>query len=281
MAVWLRLVPELHRTGIHNVNSRHNQFHSYNNENIFEGNIRLDNAATKVLEKEDINGTVAEIIFPITTSDTLTTNCVNMEMSVSVHNTTDPFINYEVVGYTAYSTALSATIAIGCSLLVLNILIFAKVYRQQREKSRDDAKIAKSRSSSYEEIKHFPSGSVIVDIDRDVLLAGGSPPLKTTSSQHSLHKLPCHHVLHSSLLHQQIPSNLPRNITSNALSKEQCALSQPPNGSVALHMSLPRCNNTFKRTDKKSVYLDHPALSQPLTASGVHIPTAAMSDLGV
>ena len=32
---------------------------------------------------------------------------------------------------THYSTALSVTIAIGCSLLVLNILIFAAVYYQK------------------------------------------------------------------------------------------------------------------------------------------------------
>jgi hypothetical protein len=31
-------------------------------------------------------------------------------------------------GYVAYSTALSVTIAIGCSLLILNVLIFAGVY---------------------------------------------------------------------------------------------------------------------------------------------------------
>lgn len=38
-------------------------------------------------------------------------------------------------GFAAYSTALSVTIAIGCSLLILNVLIFAGVY-YQRDKSR-------------------------------------------------------------------------------------------------------------------------------------------------
>lgn len=42
-------------------------------------------------------------------------------------------------GFAAYSTALSVTIAIGCSLLILNILIFAGVY-YQRDKSRSEAK---------------------------------------------------------------------------------------------------------------------------------------------
>lgn len=36
-----------------------------------------------------------------------------------------------------YSTALGVTIAVGCSLLILNILIFAGVY-YQRDKGRGD-----------------------------------------------------------------------------------------------------------------------------------------------
>jgi neuroligin len=41
--------------------------------------------------------------------------------------------------YGAYSTALSVTIAIGCSLLILNVLIFAGVY-YQRDKQRMELK---------------------------------------------------------------------------------------------------------------------------------------------
>jgi hypothetical protein len=42
----------------------------------------------------------------------------------------------------SYTTALSVTIAIGVSLLILNILIFAGVY-YQRDKTRMEAKIYK------------------------------------------------------------------------------------------------------------------------------------------
>lgn len=38
-------------------------------------------------------------------------------------------------GFAAYSTALSVTIAIGCSLLILNVLIFAGVYYQRDKHS--------------------------------------------------------------------------------------------------------------------------------------------------
>lgn len=42
-------------------------------------------------------------------------------------------------GLGSYSTALSVTIAIGCSLLVLNVLIFTAVYYQRDRNSRDRA----------------------------------------------------------------------------------------------------------------------------------------------
>lgn len=41
--------------------------------------------------------------------------------------------------YAAYSTALSVTIAIGCTLLILNVFIFAAVY-YQRDKTRLEVK---------------------------------------------------------------------------------------------------------------------------------------------
>ena len=44
--------------------------------------------------------------------------------------------NADLEGLSSYSTALSVTIAIGCSLLVLNVLIFTAVY-YQRDRNRD------------------------------------------------------------------------------------------------------------------------------------------------
>lgn len=58
--------------------------------------------------------------------------------SHSVNSTSDSSA-FEAAGYAAYSTALSVTIAIGCSLLILNVLIFAGVY-YQRDKTRLEVK---------------------------------------------------------------------------------------------------------------------------------------------
>ncbi|XP_034239007.1 neuroligin-4, X-linked-like, partial [Thrips palmi] len=50
-------------------------------------------------------------------------------------------------GFAAYSTALSATVAIGCSLLLLNVLVFACVYHQ-REKPHQNCSVAESSNNS-------------------------------------------------------------------------------------------------------------------------------------
>lgn len=86
--------------------------------------------------------------------------------------------------YAAYSTALSVTIAIGCSLLILNVLIFAGVY-YQRDKTRLEVKSLQQQQMlnqqcgprGFSELKqpppphsHFPgSGQVIVDVENEML----------------------------------------------------------------------------------------------------------------
>lgn len=79
-------------------------------------------------------------------------------------------------GYTAYSTALSVTIAIGCSLLILNVLIFAGVY-YQRDKTRHEVKTLQKQyqqraghQQSFDSIKHAhyhlgQTANVIVDVE--------------------------------------------------------------------------------------------------------------------
>lgn len=83
-------------------------------------------------------------------------------------------------GYAAYSTALSVTIAIGCSLLILNVLIFAGVY-YQRDKTRLEVKSLQKQyqqhsgnqpGGPFDPMKHghYPMGhsqsaNIIVDIE--------------------------------------------------------------------------------------------------------------------
>lgn len=86
--------------------------------------------------------------------------------------------------YAAYSTALSVTIAIGCSLLILNVLIFAGVY-YQRDKTRLEVKSLQQQQMlnqqcgprGFTELKQPPpphshyagGGQVIVDVENEML----------------------------------------------------------------------------------------------------------------
>lgn len=91
--------------------------------------------------------------------------------------------------YAAYSTALSVTIAIGCSLLILNVLIFAGVY-YQRDKTRLEVKSLQQQQMlnqqcgprGFTELKQPPpphshyagSGQVIVDVENEMLRRYGN-----------------------------------------------------------------------------------------------------------
>ncbi|XP_037075291.1 LOW QUALITY PROTEIN: neuroligin-2-like [Pollicipes pollicipes] len=95
VALWLSLVPEIHRRGTSGVpDLAHHLFDGHERPHLYLGSVRS---------------------VPATWRATLTD------------------------AFSAYSTALSVTVAIGCSLLVLNILILAGVY-YQREKGRAEAR---------------------------------------------------------------------------------------------------------------------------------------------
>ncbi|KAK6633287.1 hypothetical protein RUM44_003888 [Polyplax serrata] len=200
LSVWLRLIPELHRAGMEDVVSRHNLFRNHNDNELYDGVVRPDPLSRTSLyynaeKNQDYsnsgvlantgrrhhhggNDTYGGQL--VTTPETLVTTCVpviNSYPSTTHHlrhqNSTDPLANLEAAGYAAYSTALSVTIAIGCSLLILNVLIFAGVY-YQRDKTRLEVKSLKQsqREAVGYEVKpgHYDiasGGSIIVDLEQD------------------------------------------------------------------------------------------------------------------
>ncbi|XP_032512179.2 neuroligin-4, Y-linked-like isoform X2 [Danaus plexippus] len=178
LSVWLRLIPELHRAGMEDVASRHNLFKNHNEPDLYEGVIRPDPLARSI-ENDQIrrNGSVYSDT-ALTTVDTILATCVTIMPSgrdLQPFNTTDNTLaNLEAAGYAAYSTALSVTIAIGCSLLILNVLIFAGVY-YQRDKSRSRGKQTRFNEKHFETISgkhsHYHidpnlAPSLVVDIER-------------------------------------------------------------------------------------------------------------------
>lgn len=187
LSVWLRLVPELHRAGMEDVVARHNLFRNHNDADLYDGVVRPDplsrslpyETSTDVFRRQQViaNNTLF-VDVSLTTADTVVTTCVTVlpgALPGGANNATnDPLASLEAAGYAAYSTALSVTIAIGCSLLILNVLIFAGVY-YQRDKSRLDSKnISHYNKSSFDPLSekhshyhldHAPNASVIVDVE--------------------------------------------------------------------------------------------------------------------
>ncbi|XP_044751995.1 neuroligin-4, X-linked-like [Coccinella septempunctata] len=213
LSVWLRLIPELHRAGMEDVVARHNLFRNHNNADLYDGPVRPDPLSrvsyydpTMELIRRRPNSTLTSIDVP-TTIDTIVTTCVNVVSASNFNhqsfqnpnsNATDPLASLEAAGYAAYSTALSVTIAIGCSLLVLNVLIFAGVY-YQRDKTRLEVKSLQQQQrnqSSFETISkhshyhlgHSQSSNIIVDVEQDtsamILSAQNAQEMHAMSKQH-------------------------------------------------------------------------------------------------
>ncbi|XP_050684612.1 neuroligin-4, Y-linked-like isoform X2 [Leptidea sinapis] len=175
LSVWLRLVPELHRAGMEDVATRHNLFKNHNDQDLYEGIVRPDPLSRTMESDIRRNGsTYSETA--LTTVDSILATCVTIVPSgrdVS-YNNNDTIASLEAAGYAAYSTALSVTIAIGCSLLILNVLIFAGVY-YQRDKSRSRGKQQRFNEKHFETISgkhsHYHidptiAPSLVVDVER-------------------------------------------------------------------------------------------------------------------
>lgn len=192
LSVWLRLIPEIHRAGMKDVVAKHNLFRNHNDPELYDGLVRPDPLTrvnyydpTLELYRKPNNVTLD---IPSTTMDTYVTTCISVisarpgsavtHNQISNNTQSQDVANLEVAGYTAYSTALSVTIAIGCSLLILNVLIFAGVY-YQRDKTRLQVKALqqqqkRNHNSTFDSVSskhphyfvgHSQSSSTIVDID--------------------------------------------------------------------------------------------------------------------
>lgn len=142
LSFWLNLVPDLHKPGSDDVPNSHHQLAENDEDAGPEPTVKPLNPPVK---KE-----LAPSNFSI-----FTTQVFSLLNLTSAKNSTAKSNQHKILpadtenndelhqggngsqedGFAAYSTALSVTIAIGCSLLILNVLIFAGVY-YQRDKTR-------------------------------------------------------------------------------------------------------------------------------------------------
>ena len=87
-------------------------------------------------------------------------------------------------GFAAYSTALSVTIAIGCSLLILNVLIFAGVYYQRDKTRLNEPRVIKKRNENGQ----MPN-NICGDLE-NMTIHTKSDPATILGHHHSMHQLP-------------------------------------------------------------------------------------------
>ncbi|XP_032669486.1 neuroligin-4, Y-linked [Odontomachus brunneus] len=130
LSFWLNLVPDLHKPGSDDVPRSHH-----------------------LLDAEQVPPRFIQRL--PTTARTTTLEVTSMEKtSFNVSTAIPSELAFEDTtaqpedGFAAYSTALSVTIAIGCSLLVLNVLIFAGVYYQRDRSNHQHQNCSKKRQEN-------------------------------------------------------------------------------------------------------------------------------------
>lgn len=271
LSVWLRLIPELHRAGMEDVVARHNLFRNHNNADLYDGAVRPDPLSrvsyydpTMELFRRRPNSSLTALDTP-TTMDTMVTTCMNVvstgnfnHQSFQNQNTsTDTLASLEAAGYAAYSTALSVTIAIGCSLLILNVLIFAGVY-YQRDKTRMEVKSLQQQQNrnqqNFETISkhghyhmgHSQSASVIVDVEQDT-----SAMILAANQQQEMNKVQQHLCPANIQISNQIKAPP---ASPNVMMQQSNCMTLPKNASMCMQnynqgcMTLPKnatlMNNT-------------------------------------
>jgi len=98
LSVWLRLVPELHRAGMEDVDSRHNLFRSHSDPSLYDGFVRPDplSRISEEIKRKNLSTD------PPTTTDYSITTCVSLIPGTNlqnVHNaSTDTLASLDAAG---------------------------------------------------------------------------------------------------------------------------------------------------------------------------------------
>ncbi|PRD20758.1 UNVERIFIED_CONTAM: Neuroligin-4 [Trichonephila clavipes] len=172
LSFWLHLIPSLNRPGEGNLSYEHHMLEDHNNPRTYDGKVRdapgdMSRAITEEVfyppplpmptvvsvpqsttQMPEMSTRQSQIIVKLKELADLD----NAENGTSVIEDSDPTsatVERTTIGSLSafdmgiYSTALSVTIAVGCSLLILNVLIFAGVY-YQRDRNRMELALQKA-----------------------------------------------------------------------------------------------------------------------------------------
>ncbi|KAJ8983793.1 hypothetical protein NQ317_008111 [Molorchus minor] len=173
MSLWLNLIPQLHRPGEgDDISMRHHHFQEEDDQ-YYDGYVRPQTkerpplvhiiAPPPPVTTVRVPPASTSLTPPPPKSDTAlqatTTECPpNTTILIQGHNrnsNNNLLRKLASSHYQSYTTALTVTIAVGCFLLLLNILIFAGIYHQ-----RDRGKSKKKQKEELAEADYFLSPNI-------------------------------------------------------------------------------------------------------------------------
>lgn len=150
LSYWLNLIPRLHSSGDVNVSVQHHRLQDHDNPSSYDGTVRHlpgggvpfpstlspltnGNANDHLLEHKNETKSDGNISLKVDTKETELVSIRDEGNGTQAARGPQKF----------YSTALIITIAVGCTLLVLNVVIFAGIY-YQKEKDSLEKKLQKN-----------------------------------------------------------------------------------------------------------------------------------------
>ncbi|GFS94947.1 uncharacterized protein NPIL_537161 [Nephila pilipes] len=161
LSFWINLIPQLHRPGTASMVPQHHLLDDHNNPLTYDGVVRSFGDGDDASAGPFLAG---PLVFS-TANPASNKNSTQMNASTTMeptqrapndlpgtaddafldsNETRPPVVAQESSSLVNYTTALSVTIAVGASLLLLNVLIFAGVY-YQRDKNKMERMLQKRR----------------------------------------------------------------------------------------------------------------------------------------
>lgn len=179
LSFWLNLVPDLHKPGGDDVPRSH---HDLPDDEPPPPKLpSLNPRKLPTTESPDSRSTPNFFNYSALATIATSDSTERVEELGGLSTTTHPVED----GFAAYSTALSVTIAIGCSLLILNVLIFAGVY-YQRDKTRMNENGGQPKKRN--ENGQMPN-NICGDLESSII-GVKSDPASILGHHHSHHQLP-------------------------------------------------------------------------------------------
>ncbi|CAL1265206.1 unnamed protein product [Larinioides sclopetarius] len=212
LSFWLNLFPQLHATSSVTVSPEHHLLDDHDNLQSYDGAVRQVPFSLSKPPADAATHVPPSLTTPPTKGSghrpNILLSTIQPDYQVSTENITLPVTTMNitdsqavVMTQSSFSAALSVTIAVGASLLILNVLIFAGIY-YQRDRSRAEENLqkriltqnaidAQMASSSVAHVKSAslrapPPSPVCQTIQQQQELALHPPPQKL----HHPHKVP-------------------------------------------------------------------------------------------